>query len=82
MFVYWLIGAYFDDLETLTLAVGIMRSFESIASCVAFCIVAAQVSPIVILFLFIFMFIAEALDTTLPFVLLVPERPGERAQHG
>jgi hypothetical protein len=81
MFIYWRIGVSFDDLETLTLAVGIMPSFESIASCVSFCIVAAQVPPIVILFLFILKFIAAALDTTLSFVLSVAERSGERAQH-
>ena len=48
---YWCIGASFDDLETLTLAVG--RRSNNIASCVAFCIVVARVSPIFILFLFI-----------------------------
>lgn len=47
MFVYWIAGAFFDDLETLTLAVGIIRSFQSIGSCLSFGIGAAQVKPIV-----------------------------------
>jgi hypothetical protein len=36
MFVYWILGAFFDDIETLTLAVGLLRSFESVGSCLSF----------------------------------------------
>ncbi|CAN9203130.1 unnamed protein product [Alternaria alternata] len=45
MFVYWILGAFFDDIETLTLAVGLLRSFESVGSCLAFGIGAAKIEP-------------------------------------
>ncbi|KAH8887175.1 MFS general substrate transporter [Thozetella sp. PMI_491] len=74
MFTYWLMGTFFDDLETLTLGVGIIRSFESIGSCLAFGIGAAQVTPMVNLAIAFAMF-----GLTLPFtswaVFLVPVRP-------
>ncbi|KAL4977279.1 hypothetical protein BDW66DRAFT_165982 [Aspergillus desertorum] len=47
MFVYWILGVFNDDLETLTLTVGIVRCFESVGSCLAFGIGAADVSPMV-----------------------------------
>jgi hypothetical protein len=43
MFVYWILGAFFDDIETLTLAVGLLRSFESVGSCLSFGIGAAKI---------------------------------------
>jgi len=74
MFVYWIIGAFFEDIETLTLAVGIVRSFESVGACLAFGIGAAKVSPMVNLVIAFAMF-----GLTIPFtswaVFLVPERP-------
>ncbi len=76
MFTYWLMGTFFNDLESLTLGVGIVRSFESIGSCLAFGIGAAQVSPMVNLIIAFVMFFI-----TIPFtsvaVFLVPERPSE-----
>ncbi len=76
MFTYWLMGTFFNDLETLTLGVGVIRSFESIGSCLAFGIGAAQVSPMVNLIIAFVMFFI-----TLPFtswaVFLVPERPND-----
>ncbi|KAK5661147.1 hypothetical protein OQA88_11038 [Cercophora sp. LCS_1] len=74
MFVYWLIGAFFDDLETLTLAVGIMRSFESLGSCIAFGIGAAKVTPMVNLVIAFAMF-GLTIPATSWVVYLVPERP-------
>ncbi|KAK3352731.1 major facilitator superfamily domain-containing protein [Lasiosphaeria hispida] len=74
MFVYWLIGTFFDDLETLTLAVGIVRSFESIGSCVAFGIGASQVSPMVNLIIAFAMF-GLTIPATSFVVFMVPERP-------
>ncbi|KAG9255715.1 major facilitator superfamily domain-containing protein [Emericellopsis atlantica] len=74
VFVYWIIGAFFDDLETLTLAVGIVRSFESVGSCLAFGIGAAKVAPMVNLVIAFAMFGITVPATTFA-VLLVPERP-------
>lgn len=74
MFVYWIIGAFFDDLETLTLAVGIVRSFESVGSCLSFGIGAAQVKPMINLIIAFVMF-AITIPATTYVVFLVPERP-------
>lgn len=74
MFVYWLIGAFFDDLETLGLAVGIVRSFESVGSCLAFGIGAAQVAPMVNLIIAFAMF-GFTIPATSAVVFMVPERP-------
>lgn len=74
MFVYWIVGAYFDDLESLTFCVGIIRSFESIGSCLSFGIGAAKVAPMVNLIIAYVMFII-AIPATSYAVLLVPERP-------
>lgn len=74
MFVYWLIGAFFDDLETLGLAVGIVRSFESVGSCLAFGIGAAQVAPMVNLVIAFAMF-GFTIPATSAVVFMVPERP-------
>ncbi|KAK4448320.1 major facilitator superfamily domain-containing protein [Podospora aff. communis PSN243] len=76
MFVYWLMGAFFDDLETLTLAVGIVRSFESLGSCISFGIGAAQLSPMVNLIIAFVMF-SLTIPATSWVVFLVPERPSQ-----
>jgi hypothetical protein len=36
MFVYWILGAFNNDLETLTLTVGTVPSFESVGSAVSY----------------------------------------------
>ena len=74
MFVYWIIGAFFDDIETLTLAAGIVRSFESVGACLSFGIGAAKVEPMVNLIVAFVMF-AIAIPTTTWATFLVPERP-------
>lgn len=74
MFVYWVAGAFFDDLETLTLAVGIIRSFESLGSCLSFGVGAAQVAPMVNLVVSFVMF-SITIPTTSYVVFLLPERP-------
>ena len=74
MFVYWLLGAFFDDLETLTLAVGLMRSFESVGSCLSFGIGAVKVAPMVNLIVAFVMF-AVTIPATFVATFLVPERP-------
>ena len=74
MFVYWILGTFFDDIETLTLAVGLMRSFESVGSCLSFGIGAAKVKPMVNLIIAFVMF-AITIPATLAATFLVPERP-------
>ncbi|KAK0377606.1 hypothetical protein CPAR01_05380 [Colletotrichum paranaense] len=74
MFVYWIMGTFFDDIETLTLGVGLVRSFESIGSCLAFGIGAVKVSPMVNLIVAFVMFVV-CVPATSWAVLLVPERP-------
>ncbi|KAK0389388.1 hypothetical protein NLU13_2963 [Sarocladium strictum] len=74
MFVYWITGAFFDDLETLTLAVGIIRSFESIGSCLSFGIGAAKVKPMINLIV-AFVVFSITIPATSYVVWLVPERP-------
>ncbi|KAL4948471.1 major facilitator superfamily domain-containing protein [Aspergillus filifer] len=74
MFVYWLLGVFNDDLETLTLTVGIVRCFESVGSCLAFGIGAAEVSPMVNLIVAFVMF-ALCIPTTSWVVFMVPEHP-------
>ncbi|KAK3902932.1 major facilitator superfamily domain-containing protein [Staphylotrichum tortipilum] len=74
MFVYWLVGAFFDDLETLTLAVSIVRTFESVGSSVSFGIGAASVKPMVSLIISIAMF-GLTIPATSAVVFMVPDRP-------
>lgn len=74
MFTYWLIGAFFDDIETLSLAVGLIRSFESLGYCIAYGIGASAVSPMVNLVIAFAMF-GFTIPATSKLVFLVPERP-------
>lgn len=74
MFVYWILGAFFDDIETLTLAVGLLRSFESVGSCLSFGIGAAKIRPMVNLTIAFVMF-TITIPSTFAATFLVPERP-------
>lgn len=74
MYVYWIVGAFFDDLETLTLAVSLVRTFESIGSSVSFGIGAAAVSPMINLVISFAMF-GLTIPATSFVVFMVPERP-------
>jgi hypothetical protein len=74
MFVYWILGAFFDDIETLTLAVGLLRSFESVGSCLAFGIGAAKIEPMANLIVAFVMF-TITIPSTFAATFLVPERP-------
>lgn len=56
MFVYWILGAFLDDIETLTLAVGLLRYFESVGSCLAFGISAVKIKPMINLIIAFVMF--------------------------
>ena len=78
MFVYWILGTFFDDLETLTLGVGLVRSFESLGTCLAFGVGAVRVRPITNLIVAFVMF-CLTIPTTSWVVFLVPERPKEYA---
>jgi hypothetical protein len=79
MFIYWILGAFFDDIETLTLAVGLLRSFESVGSCLSFGIGAAKIKPMVNLIVGFVMF-AITIPSAFAETMLVPERPvDERA---
>ncbi|KAF2001514.1 MFS general substrate transporter [Amniculicola lignicola CBS 123094] len=74
MFVYWLLGAFFDDIETLTLAVGLLRSFESVGSCLSFGLGAVKMRPMINLIVAFVMF-AITIPSTFAVTFLVPERP-------
>jgi hypothetical protein len=74
MFVYWIMGAFFDDIETLTLAVGLLRSFESVGSCLSFGLGAAKIKPMVNLIVAFVMF-SITIPSTFAATFLVPERP-------
>ncbi|KAI1840760.1 hypothetical protein JX265_012955 [Neoarthrinium moseri] len=74
MFEYWLIGVFFDDLETLTLAMGLLRSFESAGNAVSYGVGAAKVSPMVNLIVAFAMF-GIVVPATSWLVFLVPEHP-------
>jgi hypothetical protein len=79
VFVYWLIGTFDNDIETLTLTVGILRSMESIGSCLSFGIGAAKIPAMTNLIISFVMF-AVAVPTTSYVTFLVPERPSELAK--
>ncbi|CAG5160883.1 uncharacterized protein ALTATR162_LOCUS5923 [Alternaria atra] len=66
--------AFFDDIETLTLAVGLLRSFESVGSCLAFGIGAAKIEPMANLIVAFVMF-TITIPSTFAATFLVPERP-------
>lgn len=74
MFAYWILGTFFDDIETLTLGVGLVRSFESLGTCLGFGIGAARVAPMVNLIIACVMF-GVTIPATSWLVFLVPERP-------
>ncbi|KAH6683956.1 major facilitator superfamily domain-containing protein [Halenospora varia] len=78
MFVYWIIGTFNNDIETLTLTVGIVRSFESFGSAVSFGLGAASaVSPMANLIVAFVMFVI-CIPTTSFVVFEVPEHPTDR----
>ncbi len=78
MFVYWIIGTFNNDIETLTLTVGIVRSFESVGSAVSFGLGAATgVSPMANLVVAFVMF-AICIPTTSLVAFEVPEHPVEK----
>jgi len=78
MFVYWIIGTFNNDIETLTLNVGIVRSFESVGSAVSYGLGAAHgVSPMANLITAFIMFVI-CIPTTSFVVFQVPEHPKDK----
>ncbi|KAL9097934.1 MAG: hypothetical protein Q9165_000260 [Trypethelium subeluteriae] len=74
MFVYWIVGTFDQDVSTLTLTVGILRSFESIGSTLANGIGALHIKPMTNLIVAFVLFVA-AVPTTTWVTYLVPEHP-------
>lgn len=78
MFVYWIIGTFNNDIDTLTLTVGIVRSFESLGSAVSFGLGAAKgVAPMTNLIVAFVMFVI-CIPTTSLVVFEVPEHPTDK----
>jgi len=76
VFVYWILGTFNNDMETLTLTVGIVRSFESVGSCLAFGLGAAKISPMANLIV-AFVAFTLAVPATTMVVFLIPENPDD-----
>ncbi|PGG97794.1 hypothetical protein AJ79_09092 [Helicocarpus griseus UAMH5409] len=76
MFVYWIIGTFTDNLDNITLTVGIIRSFESVGSAISYGIGAAKTTPMVNLIVSFVMFGLTVLPTT-AVVFMVPEHPSD-----
>lgn len=74
IFCYYLIGSFHGDVQSATLAAGIVRSFESVGSAIAFGLGATRVSPMVNL---IVAFVAFGLcvPPTAAVTFMVPEQP-------
>lgn len=81
MFVYWILGTFFDDIETLTLGVGIVRSFESVGSALSYGVGAVKTRPMVNLIISFAMFGVTIPSTTFA-TFLVPERPIDETKLG
>ena len=80
MFVYWIIGTFNNDLETLTLTVGIVRSFESVGSAVSFGLGAAKALTAMTNLIVAFVMFVICIPTTSLVVFEVPEHPLEKGE--
>ncbi|ELQ41416.1 DUF895 domain membrane protein [Pyricularia oryzae Y34] len=74
IFVYWIVGTFDADVETVTLSVGIVRSFESLGAALAFGIGAARISPMINLAV-AFAAFAVCVPPTYMVTFMVPEHP-------
>ena len=75
VFVYWMLGTFNNELETLTLSAGIMRAFESAGSAISFALGAtSRVSPMTNLVVALVVYLICIPSTSL-FVLELPEYP-------
>jgi len=77
IFVYWIVGTFDADVETITLSVGIVRCFESMGSALAFGIGAARVPPMVNLTI-AFVAFALCIVPTFMVTFMVPDHPREK----
>ncbi|KAL4864066.1 hypothetical protein BDV12DRAFT_205960 [Aspergillus spectabilis] len=73
VFVYWLLGTLHEEPETINLAVGLMRTFESLGSTLAFAVGSARISPMKNLIVSFVLFVA-AIPPTVGVTWLVPKQ--------
>ncbi|KAL2801706.1 hypothetical protein BJX63DRAFT_426571 [Aspergillus granulosus] len=73
VFLYWLLGSLHEDPETINLAVGLMRTFESLGSTLAFAVGSARISPMKNLIVSFVLFVV-AIPPTIAVTWLVPEQ--------
>lgn len=76
MFVYWIVGTYYNDVNTWTLTVSILRSFESIGSTLANGIGALHIKPMTNLIVAFALFVST-IPTTVVVTFWVPSHPVE-----
>jgi hypothetical protein len=75
VFVNWMLGTFNNELETLTLSVGIMRAFESAGSAISFALGAtSRVSTMTNLVVALVVYLICLPSTSLP-AFEVPEHP-------
>ena len=74
VFVYWLMGTFDKDVETLTLTMGVIRSFESVGSALSNGIGAIRIKPMTNLIV-AFVLFAVSVPTTAMLTFLVPDQP-------
>lgn len=79
VFVYWLVGTFDADVETVTLSVGIVRCFEAFGSALAFGIGAARVNPMVNLVIAFVAFVVCIVPTYMV-TFMVPEYPRDKTK--
>ncbi|KAF1808452.1 MFS general substrate transporter [Eremomyces bilateralis CBS 781.70] len=77
IFVYWLLGTFEMDFENITLAVGLMRTFESLGSTLSFAVGSARITPMTNLIISFVVF-AISIPTTMRVTWLVPGSPSDK----
>ncbi len=74
--VFWLVGAFHADLESVTLGVGLINGFEALGATIANGLGAARISPMVDLAVAAAVFVCS-IPTTLLVAWMVPECPSD-----
>lgn len=74
--VFWLVGAFHADMQTVTLGVGLINGFEALGSTIANGLGAARISPMVNLAVAAAVFVCS-IPTTLLVAWTVPEYPSD-----
>lgn len=75
VFVYWIVGAFNNDVDTLTLSVGILRSFESVGAALSYGVGAIRSNTPMNNLIVSFVLFAVAVPTTAAATFLVPDKP-------